>query len=84
MKRKFATLMLCLIVSLSMEAQQSTDSFFNHSNTRLDTRILPVETQGTKFSNMNVNVDAPIGNGMFILVAAGFIYTMLKKKEETR
>ena len=35
-------------------------------------------------SNEDEFVDAPIGNGMFILAAAGFIYTMLKKKEETR
>lgn len=85
--KKVATLLLFVVVSCSVMAQQKSDSFFNYdtySESRIDTRVLPVETLGTSFSDMNVNVDAPIGNGMFILVAAGFIYRMLKKKEVTR
>jgi hypothetical protein len=85
--KKVATLLLFVVVSCSVMAQQKSDSFFNYdtySESRIDTRVLPVETLGTSFSDMNVNVDAPIGNGMFILVAVGFIYTMLKKKEVTR
>lgn len=84
MKRKFATLMLCLVMSLLMEAQQTTDSFFNYSDARIDTRILPAATQGTRFSNMDVNVDAPVGNGLLFLVVAGIVYTRLKMKEVVR
>ena len=84
MKKKVTTLVLFVVMSSSVMAQQKSDSFFNYNTygeTRLDTRVLPVETLGTSFADMNVNVDAPIGNGVYILMCIGVIYAMLKKKE---
>ncbi len=81
MRTKIATLVLCLVMSFSISAQQRTDSFFNYRESRLDTRILPVETQGSSFADMNVYVDAPLGNGVFILLAIGLVYVFLKRKE---
>lgn len=85
--KKVATLLLFVVVSYSVMAQQKSDSFFNYdtySESRIDTRVLPVETLGTSFSDMNVNVDAPIGNGLFILMCIGILYTFLKNKEVVR
>lgn len=85
--KKVATLLLFVVVSCSVMAQQKSDSFFNYdtySESRIDTRVLPVETLGTSFSDMNVNVDAPIGNGLFILMCIGILYTFLKNKEVVR
>lgn len=85
MKTKFATLVLCLVMSLSIEAQQKTDSFFySQAETRLDKRVLPVETQGTSFANMDVNVDVPVGNGMFLLLGISVVYVVFKMKEVLR
>ena len=84
MKTKVTALLLFVVMSLSVMAQQKTDSFFNYdtySESRLDTRVLPAETLGTSFTNMNVNVDAPVGNGLFILTCVGVFYVVLKKKE---
>ena len=84
MKKKITTLVLFVVMSSSVMAQQKSDSFFNYSTygeTRLDMRVLPIETLGTSFADMNVNVDAPIGNGLFILMCIGVVYAMLKKKE---
>ena len=75
--KKVATLLLFVVVSYSVMAQQKSDSFFNYdtySESRIDTRVLPVETLGTSFSDMNVNVDAPIGNGLYILICVFVLY----------
>lgn len=87
MKNKVTTLVLFVVLSSSGMAQQKSDSFFNYdtySETRLDTRVLPVETLGTSFSDMDVNVDAPVGNGLLVLMCVGVIYAMLKNKEVVR
>ena len=87
MKNKVTTLVLFVVLSSSVMAQQKSDSFFNYdiySETRLDTRVLPVETLGTSFADMDVNVDAPVGNGLLILMCVGVIYAMLKNKEVVR
>lgn len=88
MKKKVTTLVLFVVMSSSVMAQQKSDSFFNYntySETRVDTRVLPVETLGTSFADMNVNVDAaPIGDGLLILMCIGVIYAMLKNKEVVR
>lgn len=85
--KKVTTLLLFVVMSFSLMAQQKTDSFFNYdtySESRLDTRVLPVETLGTSFSDMDVNVDAPIGNGLYILMCIGVLYAVLKNKEVVR
>ena len=85
--KKVATLLLFVVVSCSVMAQQKSDSFFNYdtySESRIDTRVLPVETLGTSFSDMNVNVDAPIGNGLYILTCVGALYAIFKNKEVVR
>ncbi len=85
--KKVATLLLFVVVSYSVMAQQKSDSFFNYdtySESRIDTRVLPVETLGTSFSDMNVNVDAPIGNGLYVLICVGALYALLKNKEVVR
>ncbi len=87
MKNKVTTLVLFVVLSSSGMAQQKSDSFFNYdtySETRLDTRVLPVETLGTSFCDMDVNVDAPVGNGLLVLMCVGVIYAMLKNKEVVR
>ena len=87
MKKKVTTLILFVVMSSSVMAQQKSDSFFNYNTygeTRIDTRVLPVETLGTSFADMNVNVDAPIGNGLLILICIGVVYAMLKNKEVVR
>ena len=87
MKKKVTTLVLFVVLSSSVMAQQKSDSFFNYNTygeTRIDTRVLPVETLGTSFADMNVNVDAPVGDGLFILMCIGVIYAMLKNKEVVR
>ena len=85
--KKVATLLLFVVVSYSVMAQQKSDSFFNYdtySESRIDTRVLPVETLGTSFSDMNVNVDAPIGHGLYILICVGALYAIFKNKEVVR
>ena len=85
--KKVATLLLFVVVSYSVVAQQKSDSFFKYdtySESRLDTRVLPVETLGTSFSDMNVNVDAPIGNGLYVLICVGALYAIFKNKEVVR
>ena len=85
--KKVATLLLFVVVSYSVMAQQKSDSFFNYdtySESRIDTRVLPVETLGTSFSDMNVNVDAPIGNGLYILICVGALYAIFKNQEVVR
>ena len=84
MKKKITTLVLFVVMSSSVMAQQKSDSFFNYNTygeTRIDMRDLPVETLGTSFSDMNIYVDAPIGNGLFILMCIGVVYAMFKNKE---
>lgn len=85
--KKVATLLLFVVVSCSVMAQQKSDSFFNYdtySESRIDKRVLPVETLGTSFSDMNVYVDAPIGNGLYILICVGALYAIFKNKEVVR
>lgn len=72
-------------MSIAIMAQQKSDGFFYYQNSReVDTRLVPTETQGTSFSNMNVQVNAPIGNGIFILLGASIIYIMIKMREIVR
>lgn len=85
--KKVTTLLLFVVMSFSSMAQQKTDSFFNYDaygESRLDKRILPAETLGTSFTDMNVLVDAPVGNGLFLLMCIGVLYAVLKNKEVVR
>ncbi len=85
--KKVATLLLFVVVSFSVMAQQKSDSFFNYDTygeSRIDKRVLPVETLGTSFSDMNVIVDAPVGNGLYILICVAALYAIYKNKEVVR
>ena len=77
MKMKITTLMLCLVSSIMMKAQQMTDGFFNSNGYRA-TREIPIEMDELSFNSMNVSEQAPIGNGFFIMVAIAIIYVMIK------
>ena len=84
---KITTLMLCLVSSIMMKAQQMTDGFFNSNGYRA-TREIPIEMDELSFNSMNVSERAPIGNGFFIMVVIAIIYVlvkvMIKKKEVAR
>lgn len=87
MKMKITTLMLCLVSSIMMKAQQMTDGFF-YSNGYRATREIPIEMDELSFNSMKVSEQAPIGNGFFIMVVIAIIYVlvkvMIKNKEVAR
>lgn len=81
MKTKITTLLLCLVVSLSSIAQQKTDGFFNHDNSRYTISEIPIEMNELSFNSMNISEQAPLGNGVFLLACIAIIYVVYKIRE---
>ncbi|MBQ8223617.1 MAG: hypothetical protein IJZ87_09820 [Bacteroidales bacterium] len=87
MKVKITTLVLCLMLSIFMTAQQKNDSFFNYSYENAGRAIytdpVPIQTDmGMTFQNMNVN--APVGNGLIIMLGISIFYVIIKRKDLVR
>lgn len=79
MKTKIATLVLCLVVTLSMSAQKRTDAYFNYQTPEQRGLYIPVLTPGDiGFDDMYVNT--PIGNGLFVLLGISVVYLVIKRK----
>lgn len=84
MKTKITTLVLCMMLSMFMTAQQRNDSFFNYQNQErlIDETPVPFQTSDSHgFNNMHVN--APLGNGLFIIAMISIVYVLSKRKEAT-
>lgn len=87
MRKKITTLVLCMMLSMFITAQQRNDSFFNYSyengGRAVNTDPVPIQTDmGMTFQNMNVN--APIGNGLIIMLGMSIFYVTIKRKEFIR
>lgn len=77
MRTKITTLVLCLLASIVVKAQQKTDGFFNSNDYRA-IREIPIEMDEMSFNSMNVSEQAPLGNGIIILASIAIIYVMFK------
>lgn len=87
MRKKITTLVLCMMLSMFMTAQQRNDSFFNYSYENGSRAItgdpVPLQTDtGMTFKNMNVN--APIGDGLIIMLGISMFYVTIKRKDFVR
>lgn len=85
MKVKITTLVLCVMLSVCVSAQQKHDSFFDYKDYEraIDMTPVPFQTSdGHGFNDMHVN--APLGNGIFITVLISFAYILSKRKEEAK
>lgn len=83
MKKKIATLVLCVAFFMPMIAQQKTDSFFNYEGVSRAINKTPVPTYYVTevgIDNMNVNA-TPLNGGLLSLSLVSFVYLFLKRKE---
>lgn len=85
MKTKLTTLVLCLVLTSHIMAQQKTDSFFTYQDLSSSNRATLVEfytNDGTTIPNMNVNA-ASLEDGFFVLSLICMLYLIARRKEAT-
>ena len=85
MRTKIATLVLCLVLSLTIMAQRKTDAFFNYQDDRADRcLIILADEEGLGLKNMEIVEHAPLGNGLLKLLVVSVFYSILKNREDVK